>query len=119
MKKDYWLYLAALAGGIAVWAVVSDVSGKREAWDSEWYFLIGMPAVCLLSAILGFIEPKNSWRWGVVPLAGQLAWMVLTQGVGNLLPLGVIVFGILAIPSVATALLGAFIRNRMAKRDGP
>jgi len=38
--------------------------------------------------------------------------MLVTQGVGNLLPLGVIVFAILSIPSILTARLGAYVRKR-------
>ena len=114
MKKDYWLYGVAVVAGIIVWVVVSAVSHKREAWDSKWYFLACMPVVCLLSAILGFVEPDRPWRWGVTPLAGQFFWMLLTQGPGNLLPLGVIVFGILSVPSVLTARLGAFVGKKAA-----
>ncbi|HEX8750356.1 MAG TPA: hypothetical protein VF732_04515 [Nitrospira sp.] len=35
--------------------------------------------------------------------------MLLTQGPGNLLPLGIVAFGILAIPSMLTAQLGALV----------
>ena len=115
MKKDYWLYGAAVVTGIVVWIVVSKVSHRREAWDSQWYFLIGTPVVCVVSAVLGYLEPNRPWRWGAAPLAGQFCWMLVTQGPGNLLPLGVIVFGILAIPSMLTARLGAFVGKKLAR----
>lgn len=114
MKKDSWLYLVAIVCGVLVWALVSAVSGKREAWDSGLYFSVGMPIVCVVSAALGFFEPSRSWRWGVTPLAGQFLWMLLTQGVGNLLPLGVVV-GILSVPSIITARIGASFGNKRAK----
>jgi hypothetical protein len=38
--------------------------------------------------------------------------MLCTQGPGNLLPLGIIVFGLLSVPSIITAKIGAFIRRR-------
>jgi hypothetical protein len=114
MKKDARLYVMALVVGIVVWVVVSNVSHRREAWDSEWYFKMGVPVVCLLSAVLGFIEPRRSWRWGTAPLAGQFFWMLVTQGPGNLLPLGVVVFMILAIPSILTARLGASLGKKHA-----
>jgi hypothetical protein len=115
MKKDYWLYGLAIVAGTVVWAVVSTVSGRREAWDSQWYFLIGTPVVCVVSAVLGFIEPGRPWRWGVAPLIGQFFWMLLTQGPGNLLPLGVVVFGVLSVPSIITARIGAFFGSKRAK----
>ena len=114
MKKDAWLLTLAIFIGALTWAVISAASGRREAWDSSWYFSVGMPVICVASAILGFVEPQKSWRWGITPLAGQFLWMLFTQGPGNLLPLGVIVFGVLSAPSILTAKLGAFVRSRNA-----
>ena len=114
MKKDYWLYGFAIATGVLMWIVVSNASGRREAWDSQWYFFISVPVVCIASAALGFVEPNKSWRWGVAPLVGQFFWMVLTQGPGNLLPLGVVVFGVLSLPSIFTAQIGASIGRKRA-----
>jgi hypothetical protein len=115
MKKDYWLYGLAVVTGIVVWVVVSTLSGRREAWDSQWYFIIGIPVVCVVSTAFGFIEPSKPWRWGVTPLIGQFSWMLLTQGPGNLLPLGLLVFCVLSVPSIMTARIGAFFGNKRAK----
>jgi len=41
--------------------------------------------------------------------------MLVTQEPGNLLPLGLVVFGVLAIPSVMTAWLGAFVGKKAAR----
>ena len=114
MKKEHWLLIAAGAGGALIWILISGASGKKEAWDSELYFSIGMPAICLLAALLGFLEPKRTWRWGAAPLAGQFLAMLFMVGPGNLLPLGLIVFGVLAIPPILLARLGAYLRNRVA-----
>jgi hypothetical protein len=115
MKKEYWLYGLALVTGILVWVVVSNATGRREAWDSQWYFLISVPVVCIVSAALGFVEPNRPWRWGVAPLVGQFSWMLFTQGPGNLLPLGVVVFGMLSVPSIITARIGAFFGSKRVK----
>lgn len=115
MKKEYWLYGLALVTGILVWAAVSNATGRREAWDSQWYFLVSIPVVCIVSAVLGFVEPRRAWRWGVVPLVGQFSWMLFTQGPGNLLPLGVVMFGVLSVPSIITARIGAFLGNKRAQ----
>ncbi|HSA87157.1 MAG TPA: hypothetical protein VLE46_13315 [Nitrospira sp.] len=112
MKKDLWLYVIALMIGALTWGTISTISSRREAWDSSLYFSVGMPVICAMSAILGFIEPQKVWRWGLVPLVGQFLWMLCTQGPGNLLPLGIIVFGLLSVPSIITAKIGAFIRRR-------
>lgn len=118
MKREHWLLVAAAGAGALIWVLISTASGKREAWDSSLYFSVGMPAVCLLAGALGFLEPKRTWRWGLAPLAGQFFAMLLMVGPGNLLPLGVIVFGVLAIPPMIVARLAAYVQSRLA-RDEP
>jgi len=117
MKKDSWFYLIAVASGVLIWITVSAVSGRAEAWDSGLYFSVGMPVVCIVSMVQGFFEPRRPWRWGVVPLIGQFLWMLLTQGIGNLLPLGIVVFAVLSVPSIVAAQIGAFVAIRRARRD--
>ena len=114
LKKESWLYAAAILSGILVWVVVSAVSGRREAWDSHWYFSVGYPLICAVSMALGYLVPARSWRWGLAPFAGQFLWLLLTQGPGNLLPLGVIAFGVVSLPAVVAARIGAYFANRRA-----
>jgi hypothetical protein len=119
VKRDYWLYLVAAICGAAIWIFVAAASGRREAWDSGLYFSAGIPAVCLISMALGFYEPRRSWRWGVTPFVGQFVWMLLTVGPGNLLLLGVLAFGVLALPSMLAARIGAFIGSKRAPGNEP
>lgn len=97
-----------------MWAGISMVSGKREAFDSALYYQLGIPVICFASALLGFAEPHKPWRWGALPFCGQFFWLLFTQGPGNLLPLGVIAFSILSLPSIISARIGAFVRRRWA-----
>jgi hypothetical protein len=112
MKREHWLYLMAPVCGAAIWVLIALASGRKEAWDSGLYFFVGIPAVCLVSMAFAFFELNRTWRWGVLPLAGQFVRMVLLQGPGNLLPLGVIVFGVLPVPPIIAARLGAFIATK-------
>jgi hypothetical protein len=115
MKRRHWLITVAAAIGILVWVVVSAVASKREAWDSPLYFVVGIPLLCVVAAVLALIEPDHPWKWAVVPLAAQAAWMFMAQGFGNLAPLGVLFFGVLAIPLFIAARIGAFLGKRRAK----
>jgi hypothetical protein len=119
MKSDRWLYLAAALAGAAIWIAVVWASGRREAWDSGLYFAVAIPSVCLVSAVLAFFRPERSWRWGVLPVVGQFAWMLLSQGPGNLLPLGIIAFGVLSVPSIVAARLAAALVTKWLPRDEP
>jgi hypothetical protein len=116
MKRDAWLYAIALVVGAAVWIVVSRATGRAEAWDSDAYFSLGIPVVCFAALLLGMVQPLHAWRWGVMPFVGQLVTLLASQGVGNLLPLGIIVFAILAVPGVLAARAGAFIRRKWLSR---
>ncbi len=119
MNKERWFYAAALMSGLLVWIAVSAAAGRREAWDSTWYFSVGIPFLCLVSMLLGFLAPDRSWRWGVAPFAGQFLWMLLTQGPGNLLPQGVVMFGVLSVPSIFTARAGAFFARKYGQPMNP
>jgi hypothetical protein len=50
-------------------------------------------------------------------MVGQFVWMLLSQGPGNLLPLGVIVFAVLSVPPIITARIGAFIATRTGRNE--
>lgn len=119
MKREHWLVVIAAVIGILIWVAVSTVSSKPEAWDSPLYFAVGIPLLCVVAGILALIEPINPWKWAVVPLAAQAAWMFMTQGFGNLAPLGVLFFGVLAIPLLIAARIGAFFGKKRAKPASP
>ena len=66
MKKQQ-IFLPALLSvvGLVVWILVSQVAHQKEAWDSSYYFTIGLPVIFAASAVAGYIEPKRPWRWGL------------------------------------------------------
>ena len=118
-RKETWFYFISVMAGVLVWIVVSALSGRREAWDSSWYFSVGNPVICLISLVMGFLVPKQSWRWGVAPFVGQFVWLLLSQGPGNLLPLGIIAFAVVSVPAVVAAKVGACFGSRRLLRDEP
>ena len=115
-QRDLLLTVIAVVAGAAIWALVAKVSGRIEAWDSSLYLSVAMPAVCALSLGLGYLSPSRPWRWGVAPVAGQLLWLLFSSSSWGLLPLGVIAFGIISVPSVLTAMLGARLAHRLGRR---
>lgn len=119
MKRKHWLYLLSAVCGAVIWILIAQASGRREAWDSGLFFSVGMPAVCLVSMAFAFFEPNHSWQWGVLPMIGQFVWMLVSQGPGNLLPLGVIVFGVLSVPAIIAAQIAAFIATKTVGQKKP
>ena len=62
MRKESWLSSAAVPSGIGAWVLVTVILGQREAWDSQWYLLLAMPLIRVVSASLGYLEPTRPWR---------------------------------------------------------
>jgi len=113
----------ALAGVLAI-ALVAWNTDSLAAFRA-WYWLAAIPAICIMSAVLGYRIPRHAWRWGVAPLLGQWLWEVLASGAqigtGNLGPFAQVVvfvaYALTAIPCIAAAEIGAFLSRRAARAD--
>jgi hypothetical protein len=108
--------LVASMGGAALWLASAALSGKREAWDSSAYWLFAYPIALLVCAYLGHTYPKRPWRWALFLFEAQLVTMCLRNGeFGNLLPLGVVLFAILALPGMLAAKMAARLSHRQSE----
>ena len=111
------LYVAALGGGALLWVGTMVASGRSEAWDSPLYWSAAYPLCIALAALLGYVAPERPWRWAFAVMLVQPVVMVLTSGGSfGLLPLGLILFGVLAVPALFAARLGARLRVRASAR---
>lgn len=107
--------LFAAVVGAALWLAASLLTGKREAWDAGSYWVVVYPLCILACAYLGYVYPKHPWRWALVLFAAQfLAMCVLNRELGNLWPLGLVLFAIIALPGV----LAAKLASRLSSRSG-
>jgi hypothetical protein len=92
------------------------VSGRNEAWDSPLYWSVAYPLCLLLAGVMGYVEPVRPWRFALTLMLVQPVVMLVTAGGGlSLLPLGVIMFGILALPAILVARISAWLRLRLAR----
>jgi hypothetical protein len=107
-RQLYWL-LGALA--VTAW-LVPLLGVRREAWDHWSYFLVSYPLMTLACGYAGFRAVARPWRWPLLVAAAQLGALLLVSGAGSLLPLGMIVFLILALPMLVAALIGAWLARR-------
>lgn len=105
-------YLMAVAGGAALWLAAAVISGSREAWDSSLYWIVAYPLSIGLAAVLGYRFPERAWRWGLAVMLAQAVTLAVTAASFGLLPLGLVLFAVLAMPAVALAGLAAKIRRR-------
>lgn len=112
MKRTAWLHFIAVLSGIAASIGVSQMTGRREAWDSEAYFVYVIPVSCVLAFVLACIEPQRAWRWGFLQFMGQLLALLFSAASFGLLPLGLIAFAVLSVPAILAAKAGAALRAR-------
>ncbi|HSA89880.1 MAG TPA: hypothetical protein VLF42_08295 [Burkholderiales bacterium] len=110
--------LYALTGGlaVAVWLIPWLLLGGKEAWDHPSYFLVSLPLMTLAAGYAGYQARTRAWRWPLALILGQFATLLLLEGFGNLLPLGIIVLVILAVPMMAGASIGAWLGRRRQRR---
>src|SRR5688572_11689804 len=106
------LYLIAAAIGVALWIVTTGLSGRREAWDSPLYWTFAYPVALACSFALGYWEPRRAWRWALTIMLVQPVVMAAMTGGGSMLPLGLMVFFVLAIPAVVLAHVGAGLNRQ-------
>jgi len=113
-------YFVSALSGISVWIGVGIIIRNTEAWDSPLYWKVGLPFLAFVTFIIGFIQPKAPYRWGLTQGLSQ-SIVILVQGLYfgygmNLYPPSIVVNIILSIPSILSAYLGValgnFSRNR-------
>lgn len=108
-------YALAVGAGAILWTIGSVISDRREAWDSGLYWMIFYPAAIAACGIHGYVFPERPWRWCIALFAAQFVTMALLSGeIGNLAPLGLVMFGILSLPAIGVAKLTSGMRR---KRD--
>jgi len=113
-SNDTQSYVIAIIGGISLWLLTSLISGRAEAWDAPMYWTVTYPLAILLAGVLGYRAPRRAWRWGLVVMLVQAPVLLLTSGGSmSLLPLGLALFAILALPAIAAAMFGAKMRMRI------
>ena len=110
---DLVAYLIAATAGAGGWLYITITTGRNEAWDTGSYFAIFLPAIILVSALLGFFFPRRVWRWPATAFGSQALVLFVSNPTGGLLPLGLLVFGFLSIPSFVAAWCGKLLGTRL------
>jgi hypothetical protein len=101
MQSPVGITLAA--AGFALWAVFAllpalvDGGRVREAWDTELYWIVGVPLMLLALVAAGWRTQEALWKLALWPIAGHALGMVLIHQPGTsfgLLPLAILLIGI-------------------------
>ncbi len=106
----------AMVVGALLWILASVLGGRREPWDSAAYWGFAYPAAIFVAGCIGFFFPDRPWRWALALFGAQFVAMCILNGdLGNLWPLGLVLFAILATPAVFVAT----VASRLSSRSRP
>lgn len=114
-RRSWLAWTIALAGGAGLWLATAALSGRTEAWDAPGYWSIAYPLSIALAAALGWWFPERTWRWGLSVMLVQAVVLMISASSFGLLPLGLMMFAVLALPAVWAAHLAA--RWRLRRQD--
>lgn len=112
IKATRFAYIMAIAGGAILWLVTAMMSVKTEAWDASSYWTVAYPLAIILAGWLGYWFPEKPWRWGLAIMYAQAGVLLISASGFSLLPLGLILFGVLALPAMGFAQVIASFRLR-------
>ena len=111
--------IMALVIGFALWLVASLLTAKREPWDSAAYWIVAYPLAIAACALLGYRFPDRPWRCALVLFESQFLAMCMRNGeLGNLWPMGVLSFAVVALPGVVAAQIAARFGRGPAQVEG-
>ena len=111
MSKGMAIASSVLTGAVLELSIQA-MSGRREAWDSNQYWTIGLPLVALAAFAIGWLAEDKAWRWTILIVPSQVATMMVRSGeLGGLWPLAVILSGVLSAPFVAAAFVASRCRQ--------
>jgi hypothetical protein len=116
-RVDVVAHATAALAGAGVWLWVSALTGRLEAWDAPLDWQAGYPALGLACAAIGFARAQATHRIGFTAAASRIVVMVLRQqGVGALMPLGVLFACALGLPLGMLAVAGRWLAGREWRR---
>jgi hypothetical protein len=96
----------SFASGVAIEVLIGMLAGRREAWDSGIFWVVGMPVLIVSAYVFGTAAGRRPVPIGYAPFAGVLVAMLLKTGAGSMLPLGIVLLAFLGLPGVMAAWLG-------------
>jgi len=107
-KKHLIAISIAIFSGMFLWVVTAQLTGRNEAWDDPAYWSVSYPVAILICAGLGYLYPKHPWHWSLTLFAAQFVGMMISVAeIGNLWPLGLILFALISLPAGAAAKLAS------------
>jgi membrane protease YdiL (CAAX protease family) len=110
-KKQIFILIILSALGLVVWILISELSGIVEAWDSLYYYIIGLPIMFVAAGFAGYFAPSNCWKWGIAVVILQPVALFTKSKPDPLMIVGLLFFIFFILLSIGSAYLGKRLRE--------
>jgi hypothetical protein len=105
----------AILGGVVIWAFASLSTTRREPWDAMSYWVFFYPLSIAAAAGIAHRHPRHPAILALLVFESQFLAMGIRMGeLGNLWPIGMVLFALIALPAIGLALL---VAQRSPYRD--
>lgn len=103
------MFVGLAAMGAGVWILAGKLSGTGEAFDSQAYWLIGVPLMIVTAFIAGRVSPRRSWAWGIALVIPQPLILALSNDLTKapLRGVGIVLFAFVLWVCVLASMLAA------------
>ncbi|TCP83619.1 hypothetical protein C8J42_1181 [Sphingomonas sp. PP-CE-1A-559] len=101
---------------VLYWSFACWVTGTNEPWDADAYWRSWYPASLCLAGIAGLMFKGRGWMAGAILTFAQLPVMWMNTATGPLLPAGLMVLCLLAMPAVAISASSGWLAVRLRSR---
>ena len=105
-------FALAAATGLALWTVAAQIGNRAEPWDAPQVWSIFYPLAIITAGAFGLAFPTRPWRWAVTLILTQLPIMVFNGSGLGLLPMGLVMLLVLALPAIGLATFASWLRKR-------
>ena len=105
----------AFFAGLLIPLTIALITGMGEPWDSEYYFTVGIPLMCIAIGVISYLHPARFWRWLLIMVLGQTLAMLSGGGSLSLWPFTLVAMIVVSLPQFLVALIVGLLTRRFKK----
>lgn len=116
IKNNKLPFAISIGVGTFVWFFFRTYTNHSDPQSTIAYWYVGYPILILTSFVTSIYFNIKVWRWPLLLILSQLVLgIVMSNGDGNLLPIGIIVHIVISIPCFIAGYCGLLIKKVRTK----